>query len=133
MIVKNKIYRPEDGDFDEVNDYFDNLDYYQRWTRTVWTNSHSHDDQLTHALFGLATEVGEVIDPFKKERYTPHRKVTVDREHLVEELGDVLYYLVRVADLNDIGMVEVLDRNIDKLESRYGNRSNDGAESSARG
>lgn len=105
----------------------DNLEYYQYWTRTVWTKDHTHDDQLTHALFGLATEVGEVIDPFKKERYTPHRKVTVDREHLVEELGDVLYYLVRVADLNDISMIEVLDRNIDKLESRYDKRSDGGA------
>lgn len=101
-------------------EHTDTLEYYQRWTRYVWTNDIDLDDQLTHALFGLATEVGEVIDPFKKQRYTPHRDVVIDRDEMVKEIGDVLYYLTRVADMQGISMIEVIEANIDKLEKRYG-------------
>lgn len=96
---------------------------YQEWTRTVWNNDHTPEDQMTHALFGLATEVAEIIDPFKKERYTPHRNVSVDRDNMVEEIGDVLYYLVRVADMQGISLKEAMDVNYQKLENRYGNSS----------
>lgn len=98
----------------------DSIVAYQDWTRTVWTSDIDLHEQFTHALFGLATEVGEVIDPFKKSRYTPHRNVTVDYDHMVEEIGDVLYYLTRVADMQGIDMQEVMQRNISKLEKRYG-------------
>lgn len=106
-----------------VNPTANRVNVYQQWTRTVWTNDIDPQEQMTHALFGLATEVGEVIDPFKKSRYTPHRNVQVDKEHLTEEIGDVLYYLVRVADMNDIDMYDVCQTNIDKLEKRYGTAS----------
>jgi len=111
----------------------DDLSYYQAWTRDVWTNSIDPEDQMTHALFGLVTEVAEIVDPFKKSRYTPNRSVVVDKEEMTLEIGDVMYYLARVADMQGISLVDALHKNMEKLEKRYGNKSGQSAEGSVDG
>jgi NTP pyrophosphatase (non-canonical NTP hydrolase) len=105
----------------EHDTYKSDLTYYQEWTRKVWID-HGKDENITHALFGLQTETAELTDIHKKHRYTPKRAQVVDayRDHIVEEIGDVLYYLARYADEQGITLTEVVDVNISKLEKRYG-------------
>lgn len=71
---------------------------------------------------GLTEEAGEVSGLFKRElRNLPKDRVRCTREHYVEELGDVLWYLVGVAYVHGIELQEIWDHNVSKLEDRYGN------------
>ena len=94
---------------------------YQEWTRTMWQPSEDKVHDTNHALLGLVTEVGEIIDPFKKEWYTPNRGVEIDVKHVEEEIGDLLFYATVLADQFNLKMEDVIATNITKLENRYGN------------
>ena len=72
-------------------------------------------------IAGLAEEAGEVAGLFKRElRNLPKDQERCTREHYVEELGDVLWYLAGVAWSQHIDMQELWDYNVKKLEERYG-------------
>lgn len=74
-------------------------------------------------ISGLAEEAGEVAGLFKRElRNLPKDQERCTREHYVEELGDVLWYLTGVAITHGITLQELWDYNIQKLEERYGKR-----------
>lgn len=67
---------------------------------------------------GLAGEAGEVCDLLKKVH--GHGK-PCDREALVKELGDVMWYLANLADAHGITLSEVAAANVEKLRVRYAN------------
>lgn len=70
---------------------------------------------------GLTEEAGEVAGLFKRElRNLPKDQERCTREHYVEELGDVLWYLIGVAITHGIDLQELWDYNVKKLEERYG-------------
>ena len=74
-------------------------------------------------ISGLAEEAGEVAGLFKRElRNLPKDQLRCTREHYVEELFDVLWYLTGVAMTHGITLQEVWDYNVQKLEDRYGTR-----------
>lgn len=56
-------------------------------------------EDLQHAGSGLFTEVGELIDQFKRERFY---KKELDLVHLKEELGDVYWYFAVAAKVVDV-------------------------------
>ena len=56
----------------------------------TYAGSDTSIDKLTLAALGLAGESGEVADTIKKVLYQGHH---LDILHIVEELGDVLWYL----------------------------------------
>lgn len=76
----------------------------------------SKKDILINSVMGLCGESGEVIDIVKKWIAQGHE---LDKEHLIEELGDVAWYLAEAATALDISLEEVLQLNIDKLTLRY--------------
>ncbi len=67
-----------------------------------------------HAL-GLAGEVGEVLEIIKK---ASRDGTAIDREHLREELGDVLWYLSQIATDYDYSLEDIAAANIQKLLHR---------------
>ena len=71
---------------------------------------------LLNAVMGLNGEAGEVIDHVKKVCFQGHE---LDREHMVEELGDVAWYLAVCAEALGVTLEEILQHNIDKLKARY--------------
>jgi NTP pyrophosphatase (non-canonical NTP hydrolase) len=73
-------------------------------------------DMLINGAMGLCGESGEVIDILKKHIFHGHE---LDREHLIEELGDVAWYLNEAAYALDSSLEEIFDRNIAKLKKRY--------------
>lgn len=97
------------------------IDDYQQWTHTYWNKVHDWDDQVTHAVLGLNSEAGEVADIFQKARYSPRADVSplVDRDKLIKEMGDVLFFLCRLADLYAIPMSRIMQANVLKLDKRY--------------
>lgn len=64
---------------------------------------------------GLGGETGEVLEKLKK--YV--RDNTFERDLVVKELGDVLYYAVRIARYFGITPSEMIASNIEKLEGRH--------------
>lgn len=84
--------------------------------------AHKTDAELSSIMIsGLAEEAGEVAGLFKRElRNFEKDKARCTREHYVEELGDVLWYLVGVAYTHGITLEEIWDYNVKKLEERYG-------------
>jgi NTP pyrophosphatase (non-canonical NTP hydrolase) len=74
------------------------------------------DELLVNGAMGLAGEAGEVIDLVKKIIF--HGK-PFDREKLINELGDVRWYLELVSIYLDAPMEEIEAKNIEKLRQRY--------------
>ena len=69
----------------------------------------------TYLALGLASEAGEVCDLFKKSL----NLIKPGDEHKLElELGDVLWYLTRLADTFEIPMEHIRGTNAAKLEQR---------------
>lgn len=68
---------------------------------------------------GLPGEVGEVLELIKKDRRPGDKRKEVDREDLTKELGDVLWYLTRIATEYDIDLEEIAVVNVLKLRKRH--------------
>lgn len=96
---------------------------YQEAGAKLWLTQDTTVENLTHALFGLATETGEVIDLFKKTWFTPDRIDNWDKTRVQDELGDILYYICRIADQYSISLDDIMEANINKLKERYPNGS----------
>lgn len=71
---------------------------------------------LVWNAIGLAGEAGEVADTVKKAVFHQHG---IDRDVLIKELGDVLWYVAALCTKLEIPMGDVMARNIAKLEQRY--------------
>lgn len=79
-------------------------------------------DMITNGVLGLAGEVGECCDIVKKYKYQGHE---LDKAHLKDELGDVLWYIAETASGLGLTLEEVAQYNLDKLHKRFhGNHFN---------
>lgn len=75
--------------------------------------------RLLHACMGASTEAGELVDVLKKHFfYGKEIKVS----HLIEELGDLLWYIGLACDVLGVSMDQVMTTNIEKLRARYGEK-----------
>lgn len=72
-----------------------------------------------YPTLGLAGEAGEIANKVKKIA-RDHGGVIIDdtRNMIKAELGDVLWYVARIAAEFDLSMQEVAEENIAKLASR---------------
>lgn len=93
-----------------------NINDYQKLALKTLNPSLNKKDVLINGVMGLCGEAGEAIDIVKKHLSQGH---SLDREHLIDELGDVAWYLAETAFSLDIDLEEVLKRNINKLSKRY--------------
>jgi NTP pyrophosphatase (non-canonical NTP hydrolase) len=91
------------------------LDTYQQLAaRTL--GPRTPEQQLANAALGLAGEAGEVADAMKKHLFHAH---PLDRDAIVKELGDCLWYVAAMATAIGVTLDEVGERNIEKLRRRY--------------
>ncbi len=68
---------------------------------------------LALGLVGEAAEAAEMI-----KKWAGHG-VPFELDKLKKELGDLLWYLSRLADEHGISLQDVADANIEKLKARY--------------
>ena len=71
---------------------------------------------LNHMAMGIAGEAGELVDAIK--RFTIYNK-SLDRENVIEELGDIEFFLEGLRQRLRISRNETLAHNIEKLGKRY--------------
>lgn len=76
------------------------------------------EEQMKNASMGLTGEAGEVVDIIKKYAYQGHE---LEIEELIDELGDVIYYLCWLCILLQIDFSEICFNNMNKLTKRYPN------------
>lgn len=88
-----------------IDDYMDT---------TYFTVDYPRDKALAYLGLGLTGEAGEVADKLKKWI----RDEEADWESVVDELGDVLWYVAQIAGYLGYDLSEVALRNIKKLEDR---------------
>lgn len=72
--------------------------------------------RLIEASMGLAGETGECADQIKKMIFQEHE---LDKEHLAEELGDVLWYIAEAVTAIGYDLDTIMQMNIEKLKKRY--------------
>lgn len=89
---------------------------YQKLAMTTLNPELNERDVLINGVMGLCGEAGEVIDLVKKHLAQGHE---LNREKMIDELGDVAWYLAEIATVLDVPLEDVLTRNIEKLKRRY--------------
>lgn len=94
-----------------MNDF----NWYQRETQK--TAVYPEEVALEYLTIKLASEAGEVCDLVgKKLRGDPDKQDIKDK--LILELGDVLWYIARLADIHGVTLSTVAERNREKLLKR---------------
>lgn len=73
-------------------------------------------DRILNGCMGLCGESGECIDILKKNRMQYHQ---LDKQKLVEELGDVMWYCAELATGLGMALDDIARANIEKLRKRY--------------
>ena len=76
-------------------------------------------ERLTTAAVGMSAESGEFLEIIKKMVFQGKPWTDDNREHLIIELGDVLWYVMQACKALDITIEEVVAGNVDKLKKRY--------------
>jgi len=79
----------------------------------------SNIHRLLTAAVGISAEGGEFMEIVKKMVFQGKPWNDDNREHLIIELGDVMWYVAQACMALDISFEEVLERNVKKLEKRY--------------
>jgi NTP pyrophosphatase (non-canonical NTP hydrolase) len=87
-------------------------------TKTSRTMADLHDTEknINHTLFGMVTELGEITDLFKKKM--AYGKL-FSQEQLMDETGDLLFYLSEFIRFNKMDISVILQKNCDKLKIRF--------------
>lgn len=83
----------------------------------VSTNA-KEDLDFNYAVIGLCGEAGEVAEWHKKRNLRKVLKTDLTQLDLLEELGDVLYYLTLAAMLQGWSLNQVMEQNKHKLSER---------------
>lgn len=92
------------------------LNHYQVQVLRTANESHGPDWEKMVCGLGIAGEAGEVADLIKKEVGHGHEP---KYEKVMEELGDVMWYVARIAELYGFTMSDIATYNINKLKARY--------------
>lgn len=94
-----------------------NANSYQQWTISTAIYpcaGTGNDSELSYLALGLNGEAGEVADKIKKHL----RDGKLDIGGIIYELGDVCWYVARLADSLGYSLEDILTINNAKLESR---------------
>ena len=92
-------------------------------------------ERLLTAAVGISAEGGEFTEIVKKMVFQGKPWNEDNREHLIIELGDVMWYVAQACMALEIDFDDVVKGNVKKLEKRYpgGSFSIDKSENRAKG
>jgi NTP pyrophosphatase (non-canonical NTP hydrolase) len=93
-----------------------NFEEYQKEVQRTMNFTGTEAEIVSNMCMGLAGEAGELVDYVKKVLYHGHE---FDRNKIISEAGDVLWYLTALLNKGGINLAEVVDYNKVKLRKRY--------------
>ena len=76
-------------------------------------------NRLTTAAVGISAEGGEFMEIVKKMVFQGKPWNADNREHLIIELGDVLWYVAQACMALEVSFDDVVAGNVEKLKKRY--------------
>jgi NTP pyrophosphatase (non-canonical NTP hydrolase) len=76
-------------------------------------------ERLLTAGVGINAEGGEFLEIVKKMVFQGKPWNDDNREHLIIELGDLLWYVAQATQALGVSFEEVIETNVKKLEKRY--------------
>ena len=76
-------------------------------------------NRLTTAAVGISAEGGEFMEIVKKMVFQGKPWNADNREHLIIELGDVLWYVAQACMALEVSFDDVVATNVEKLKKRY--------------
>ena len=98
------------------------LDEYEKIALSTLSSRHSYGEispALMDQVLGLVGESGEVAEKFKKLIRDKNGTLnTEDKNEIIKELGDVLWYITTIAHLLNSDLETVAKNNNEKLLSR---------------
>lgn len=89
---------------------------YQDGVLATWNSTQDETARKLNATLGLAGEAGEFADLMKKDVF---HGVPADRDKVLKELGDVLYYVTVCAYEHGFNLDDIAVANNRKLAARY--------------
>lgn len=92
------------------------LNEYQTLAQKTKNHVLTPGQHLMNGLLGLAGEAGECCDIVKKHYYQDGREY---QDKLLDELGDVMWYVAETAAAMGISLEDIGQHNIEKLKKRY--------------
>src|SRR5690554_6096432 len=95
-------------------------EYQEKASRTCANLDSNLEDNL-HMAIGVVTEAGEIADVFKK--FLAYKK-PIDWVNVKEEIGDIMWYIANICNINGWDLKDILQTNINKLKARYPNSFN---------
>lgn len=96
-----------------VTDLMDRLDAVSN------SDAYINASLILTAAIGIGSEAGEFQEIIKKVIFQGKPYTEELRQHLIDELGDVMWYVANAANALDVDLDVVVERNIAKLEKRY--------------
>lgn len=95
------------------------FDEYQKEAIKTALNQDTEFLTLMYRTLGLVGEAGEVAEKVKKILRDKGGEVSqADKQEIIKEMGDVLWYLQALADYLDVPLSEVAQVNLAKIQSR---------------
>jgi NTP pyrophosphatase (non-canonical NTP hydrolase) len=91
------------------------MDEYQK--EAAKTAIYPREHAVTYPIIGLANESGEALGKLKKV-LRGDKTMDEQRESIIDECGDVYWYLANTASDLGISLSELARRNLDKLRKR---------------
>lgn len=88
---------------------------YQQAAKRTMNPALGFEETSRHALHGMCAEVGEIHSLFQKF----YQGQEVDAEHVMKEVGDLLWMIAEFCTVHGWSMGDVAQMNIDKLMARY--------------
>ena len=76
-------------------------------------------ERLLTSGVGINAEGGEFLEIIKKMVFQGKPWNEDNREHLIIELGDIMWYVAQACMGLDTTIDEIIEMNVDKLKSRY--------------
>lgn len=95
------------------------LDAYQTLAHRTAKRFPTVEMNLAHAALGIATEGGEFTTEVKRAAIYGKPVDGAVREHMLEELGDLMWYVALAASSLDASLSHIAQRNIEKLRARF--------------
>ena len=80
---------------------------YDGFVEGKWLKNDDPVKDEAHAVFGLAEEVGELAGKYVQAYVNPD--IERDAEAMLSELGDIKFYLTRIAHLNGYTILDIAD------------------------
>ncbi len=96
-------------------------EYQEKSSRTLSILDSNISDNI-HMSLGLTTESAEIADVFKKK--LAYNK-EIDWVNIKEEVGDLMFYVANICNINGWDLRDILDTNIAKLKVRYPDKYTD--------